>query len=56
MSDKSSDGGSSGGCCGCFAVPVFVLFVWALVFGVTVGGRHYGISGCSTKNGLEFAP
>ena len=56
MSEKKSDDGSSGGCCGCFAVPVFVLFMWALVFGVTVGGRHYGISGCSTKNGLEFAP
>lgn len=40
----------SGGC-GCLGLIVFCLLIWALVFGVTVGGRHYGIS-CSMDRGV----
>lgn len=27
--------------------------IWGLVFGVTIDGRHYGIS-CSTDRGVEL--
>lgn len=51
----SNDGESSGGC-GCWGIVSFILFVivvWALLFGVTIDGRHYGVS-CSTERGVEF--
>ena len=55
-SKPSSDNSSSGGCCGCITFPIFCLILWALIFGVTVGGKHYGVSGCSRAGGVEFTP
>lgn len=43
---RSSDGG-----CGCLSIVVFCLLMWALVFGVTVEGKHYAI-GCSCDEGV----
>jgi len=54
MSDKTSMSGSAG-CGGCLGCVVFVLLAWALLFGITIGGIHYGIS-CSTERGVEIAP
>lgn len=39
---------SSGGGCGCISVILGIIAIWAVVFGVTVNGKHYGLSGCST--------
>lgn len=51
MSDtKSNDSGGSG--CGCITLPVFCILLWAILFGVTVNGKHYGISGCSYDHGV----
>ena len=48
----SKGSNSSGGGCGCISIIAACLFVWALVFGVTVGGKHYGFSGCDC-NGVH---
>lgn len=45
--------GNGGGGCGCLGILVFCLLVWALAFGVTVGGRHYGI-GCTCADGVAI--
>ena len=50
MSENKSGSGGGGGC-GCLGIIVFCLLVWALVFGVTVDGRHYGI-GCTCAEGV----
>ncbi len=42
------------GCLGCVGVIIACLALWALLFGVTVGGEHYGLSGCDTEGGLKF--
>ena len=52
---QSTDSGSSGGgCCGCFTIPLLFIALWALIFGVTVDGKHYGLKGCSFDNGVEI--
>lgn len=50
-----SESSSSGGGCGCITIVVTCLFFWALIFGVTVGGKHYGLS-CSTEHGVQVTP
>jgi hypothetical protein len=52
VSKRSAD--NSGGGCGCISLVAGVLFVWALLFGVTIDGRHYGLSGCSSADGLQI--
>lgn len=47
MSEKSRGG------LGCIGTVLTVIVLWALLFGVTIGGRHYGIS-CSATRGVEF--
>jgi hypothetical protein len=47
MSKQSSSGGF-----GCISTIVFIILVWALVFGFTYNGKHYGLK-CSTNNGVE---
>ena len=42
---------SGGGGIGCFSLVLFCILVWFLLFGVTVGGVHYGMS-CDTTNGV----
>lgn len=38
---------------GCVSTILVVLAVWALLFGVTINGKHYGVHGCSEERGLE---
>jgi len=44
---------SSGGGCGCFSLVFFILFVWAILYGVTFDGKHYELS-CSETRGVSF--
>lgn len=44
MSNNQSNGG-------CLSLIVFILLVWALIFGVTWNGKHHGIN-CSTERGV----
>lgn len=48
-----SKSGNNGGGCGRISLIAACLFVWALVFGVNVGGKHYGLSGCDC-NGVQI--
>ena len=53
MSESSSGGG------GCFGYVTFILACllgWALLFGVTYGGRHYRVSGCDSQHGVVVGP
>jgi hypothetical protein len=44
MSTKTSvEVGGGSGCGGCLSVILFVLVLWALLFGVTLDGKHYGL-------------
>lgn len=52
MGDGSSSKKKVGDGCGCLGIVFFGIVMWALLFGVTVGDRHYGI-GCSTDRGVE---
>jgi hypothetical protein len=38
---------------GCLSLVLGVTLLWALLFGVTISGRWYGIA-CSTERGVEF--
>ena len=40
------------GCGGCLSLIIFVIIIWALLFGVTINGKHYGLS-CSGDKGIE---
>jgi hypothetical protein len=51
---KSGNSGSSSDGCGCLGLVLGCLFLWALLFGVTVNGRHYGIHTCSCERGVEI--
>ena len=31
-----------------------ILLIWALLFGVTIGGKHYGLKGCSFDHGVQI--
>lgn len=53
MGDHGRTERARGGC-GCWGIVSFVLFLivlWALVFGVEIDGRRYGVS-CSTDRGV----
>lgn len=50
-----SGNGNYSGCGGCLGVILLVFVLWALIFGVTIGGRHHSI-GCSVTNGVEVGP
>lgn len=54
VSGGGSSGGSGGGC-GCFSLIMFVLLMWALIFGVTLENRHYSI-GCSWDSCFARTP
>lgn len=54
MGKKSeADVSASGGCVGCIGTIVVLIMAWALIFGVTIGGKHYGVSGCGC-DGIEI--
>lgn len=38
---------------GCFGVIIGGFLAWALIFGVTIDGKHYGTS-CSCNNGVSI--
>lgn len=44
-----------GGCLGVIGLILAVIAAWALIFGVTVNGRRYGLASCDTKNGITFS-
>ena len=46
-------GSKGGGCFGCLGIIAFFIVMWALIFGVTLGGRHYGLS-CSMEHGVTI--
>lgn len=50
----SGDSGNGGGCFGCLGFILICVAFWALLFGITVSGKHYGISGCSCDKGVEI--
>lgn len=50
----NSNNSDSGGGCGCFIIPLVFIALWALIFGVTVGGKHYGVKGCDMDKGVEI--
>lgn len=52
--EDDSRGGEGCGCTGCLSFVLLLLAVWALAFGVTVNGKHYGMKGCSCDKGVEF--
>ncbi len=39
---------------GCITIILGILALWALVFGVTIDGKHYGVAGCSCDGGVEI--
>lgn len=41
------------GLLGCLGIIIFFIVLWAVFFGVTVGGRHYQMS-CSCQDGVRF--
>lgn len=42
-----------GGALGCLGTIAFAILLWAIFFGVTVGGRHYQMV-CSCRDGVRF--
>lgn len=50
--DEDEDVNSEGP--GCFTFVLGVIALWALLFGVTVGGKHYGLRSCSCDRGVEI--
>lgn len=44
---------SDGAGVGCLPVILFITVMWALVFGVTWEGKHYGMS-CSCDRGVAI--
>ncbi len=38
---------------GCIPFVIGILTVWALLFGVTVGGKHHDVS-CSCSRGVDI--
>lgn len=53
MSDQPT---ASDGCLGLVAFAFSCIALWALLFGVTVGGNHYQIVDCSAERGVEVVP
>ena len=53
MSEVKYDGSGGGGCLGCIGLILCIFVIWGLIFGITVGGRHYGMK-CSVDRGVEF--
>jgi hypothetical protein len=51
MSEASN--GCSVSCFGCLTFLLFIFFIWAIFFGVTINGTHYGIS-CDRHRGINI--
>jgi hypothetical protein len=41
-------------CLGCLGIVVILIALWAVVFGVTVDGKHYGLTSCKTDGGVHI--
>ncbi len=44
---------ASGSPVGCLSLIITVILVWALIFGVTLDGKHYGLD-CSCAHGVTI--
>lgn len=44
---------NGGGCLGCVGFILGCIALWAIVFGVTIDGKHHEMS-CSCKKGVEL--
>lgn len=53
MGEQHSVSVSGGGCFGCLGTIAFFMVVWALIFGVTIGGVHHSLS-CSKDKGVAI--
>lgn len=53
MSDEKTVTVYRGGGCGCLSLVLFILFMWALCFGVTWNGVHHDLS-CSCDKGVQL--
>lgn len=53
MGEHQSVSVSGGGCFGCLGTIAFFMVVWALIFGVTIGGVHHSLS-CSQDKGVAI--
>ena len=49
-----SKSSSSGGGCGCISIILGCIALWAVLFGVTINGKHYGLVDCSTNKGVTI--
>lgn len=52
MSTEKEEAASGCTCTGCLGCLALVFVLWALVFGITVGGVHHAVT-CSTERGVE---
>ena len=43
--------GSKNGCLGCLVTILAIIGLWAVIFGVTIDGKHYGLS-CDCHKGV----
>lgn len=41
-------------CMGCIGIILAILTLWAIIFGVTVNGKHYGLTSCKTDGGVHI--
>lgn len=52
MAKKKATAGDSNGP-GCISIVLGIVALWALIFGLSVDGKHYGLSKCSCERGVE---
>ena len=53
MSEGEKSSSTNVGCLGCLSTILVIIALWALLFGVTIGDKHYGIS-CTCNRGVLF--
>lgn len=39
---------------GIIGTALGIVILWALCFGVTIGGKHYGLAGCDSDKGVQI--
>lgn len=55
MNKNTKSSNSTVNCgCGCFSTIISILIIWALIFGITIDGKYYGVS-CSCSKGVDIS-